>query len=81
MVSAATEAYEQARLIGPNSYVIREESGNALELDEWKALVAGSKFAQWPSYGMQRSGHIALQDHGDRVWYRNLRVRHSGLDR
>lgn len=39
MVSAATEAYEKARLIGPNSYAISERSGNALDLDEWKSLV------------------------------------------
>jgi hypothetical protein len=43
--------------------------------DEWKALVAGSKFAQWPTYGMSKAGHIVLQDHGNPVWYRNLKVR------
>ncbi len=43
--------------------------------DEWKSLVAASKFAEWPDYGMHHEGHIALQDHGARVWYRNLRIR------
>ena len=42
---------------------------------EWKAKVAASKFAQWPGYGLARTGHIALQDHGDRVAYRNIRIR------
>lgn len=42
---------------------------------EWEALVAGSKFAQWPGYGRASSGHIALQDHGDQVAYRNIRIR------
>jgi hypothetical protein len=42
---------------------------------DWKARVANSKFAQWPSYGLAKKGHIALQDHGDRVAYRNIRVR------
>lgn len=43
--------------------------------DEWKGLVAASKFNQWPGYGMAERGHIALQDHGDPVWYRNIRIR------
>lgn len=43
--------------------------------DEWRALVAETKFADWPGYGMARSGHVGLQDHGDPVWYRNLKIR------
>jgi hypothetical protein len=42
---------------------------------EWAALVAGSKFKEWPDYGKKTTGHLVLQDHGDRVQYRNLRVR------
>lgn len=42
---------------------------------EWTALVAASKFAEWPEYGTYPSGHIGLQDHGDRVSFRNLKVR------
>ncbi|HET7273997.1 MAG TPA: DUF1080 domain-containing protein [Longimicrobiaceae bacterium] len=42
---------------------------------EWEARVADSKFAQWPGYGMAKRGHIALQDHGDRVSYRNIKIR------
>jgi Domain of Unknown Function (DUF1080) len=42
---------------------------------EWQQRVAASKFAEMPRYGRARRGHIALQDHGDRVAYRNLRIR------
>lgn len=42
---------------------------------EWEALVKASKFAQWPGYGRAPKGRIALQDHGDRVAYRNIKIR------
>jgi hypothetical protein len=41
----------------------------------WDSLVAASKFVEWPGYGRARRGHIALQDHGDTVAYRNIRIR------
>ncbi len=43
--------------------------------DAWKALVANSKFASMPRYGRETKGHIALQDHGDHVWFRNIKIR------
>jgi hypothetical protein len=42
---------------------------------EWEKMVAGSKFASMPAYGKAKKGHIALQDHGDPVWFRNIRIR------
>ena len=41
---------------------------------EWEEQVASSKFAQWPNYGRAREGHIALQDHGDPVRYRDIKI-------
>ena len=43
--------------------------------EDWEALVAASKFAEWPPYGRARVGHIALQNYGDRVAYRAIRIR------
>ncbi len=43
--------------------------------EEWEALVAGSKFAQWEGYGRSPRGRLAIQDHGDPVWFRNIRIR------
>ncbi len=42
---------------------------------EWEAMVADSKFADWPIFGKSPKGHIGLQDHGDRVAYRNIKIR------
>jgi hypothetical protein len=42
---------------------------------EWTQRVAASKFAEMPRYGRARRGHIALQDHGDEVAFRNIRIR------
>ncbi len=43
--------------------------------DNWKQLVAGSKFKTWPAFAMYKTGKIALQDHGDAVWYRNISIK------
>lgn len=43
--------------------------------DAWPSMVAASKFASMPEFGTFTSGHIAFQDHGDKVWYRNIKIR------
>lgn len=43
--------------------------------DHWKALIAGSKFKDMPDFGSFVSGKIALQDHGNQVWYRNIKIK------
>jgi hypothetical protein len=43
--------------------------------DNWKALIAGSKFATWEGFGTYKTGKIALQDHGDEVWFKNISIK------
>lgn len=43
--------------------------------EEWDKMVENSKFKDWEQFGKSRSGHIALQDHDDRVSFRNIRIR------
>lgn len=42
---------------------------------DWQARVAASKFASLPRYGRVPRGHVAIQDHGDPVRFRNVRIR------
>jgi hypothetical protein len=41
----------------------------------WEKLIAESKFHAMPAFGSYHSGHIALQDHGEEVWYRNIAIK------
>ncbi len=43
--------------------------------DNWKKLIAGSKFGAMPGFGTFKTGHIALQDHGNWVWYKNIMIK------
>ena len=42
---------------------------------KWDEMVAASKFKTMPDFGKASKGHIALQDHGDNVWFRNIKIR------
>ena len=43
--------------------------------DNWKNLIAGSKFKDMQDFGTFKKGKIALQDHGDNVWFRNIKIK------
>ncbi|MBS1947591.1 MAG: DUF1080 domain-containing protein [Bacteroidetes bacterium] len=43
--------------------------------EDWKKLVAGSKFKQWPEFATFKTGRIDLQDHGNEVWFRNIKIK------
>lgn len=43
--------------------------------DDWNKRVAQSKFAPFQSFSKKSEGGILLQDHGDPVWFRNIRIR------
>jgi 3-keto-disaccharide hydrolase len=45
---------------------------------DWKDRVQKSKFKAMPRYGLEKTGHIALQDHGDEVAFRALKIKVLG---
>jgi hypothetical protein len=43
--------------------------------DDWFARKTGGKNADFPEYGLAHSGRFGLQDHGSKVWYKNMKVK------
>ena len=73
-------SWNEARLLVQGTHVEHWLNGvkvveYELQSDEWEELVSQTKFDTIPAYGRQPTGHIALQDHGDWVAYRNIKIR------
>lgn len=43
--------------------------------DQWKEDLKSTKWKDFPDYGTKKKGKISLQDHGDQVWFRNIKIR------
>ena len=72
--------WNSARLVARGAHV--EHWMNGVKLldyeigsDDWTQRVQASKFAPLPRYAREAGGHIAIQDHGDPVAFRNLKIR------
>ena len=72
--------FNTAKLVVDDGHVQHWLNGHkVVEYDmasaDFKAKVAGSKFAKWPAFAASPQGHLALQDHGDPVTFRNMRIK------
>lgn len=79
-VAKPTGEWNRGRIVVRGNHVRHFLNGEKvidveLGSDDWKQRVADSKFAKWPGYGKSPRGHIVLQDHGAKVWYRNVRIK------
>ncbi|HEY0009429.1 MAG TPA: family 16 glycoside hydrolase [Tepidisphaeraceae bacterium] len=79
-VTLPVGAWNRVRLVVRGNHVehwLNNEKVVEYELNspEWKAAVQKSKFRDVAGYGQEKIGHLVLQDHGDAVWYRNIKIR------
>ncbi len=42
---------------------------------EWHALIKAGKWSDFPDYGLAKRGRIALQDHGSKIWFKNIKIK------
>ena len=70
-------------LVYKGTVVHMQNGENVLEYhlwtDQWEEMIANSKFDGWEEMinagGDDRKGYIGLQDHGDDVWFRNIKLK------
>lgn len=79
-VTKPVGSWNQARLLVRGAHVEHWLNGVKvveydLWTDEWERRVRDSKFRAYPHYARARRGRIGLQDHGDRVAFRNIKIR------
>lgn len=43
--------------------------------EAWDKMVENSKFKGWEGFGKHQTGHIGLQDHGNKVWFRDIKIK------
>ena len=51
------------------------KDARAFVFSDWNKRIADSKFSDNENFASVEKGHIALQDHGDDVWYRNIKIK------
>jgi hypothetical protein len=77
--------WNQARILSQNKHVEHWLNGvKVLEYerggDDYRKLVKESKYVDWPNFGEAEKGNILLQDHGNLVSFRNIKIREINVE-
>ncbi|MDX1943471.1 MAG: family 16 glycoside hydrolase [Saprospiraceae bacterium] len=72
--------WNQVRIVVKGNKIEQWQNGRKIVetevgTNEWNKLIAESKWKDYPDFGKAKKGHIVLQDHGNRVWFRNIRIK------
>lgn len=81
----AVGGWNKSRIVVDGSKITHVLNGTRvvevdMDSDAFRAKVGNSKFKDWEKFAKEKSGHIAFQDHGNKVWYRNIKIRSSDND-
>ena len=72
--------WNKVKIISKGGHVEQWQNGyKVVEFDmnsaAYQDLIKNSKFKDMKGFGQAKKGHIALQDHGDKVWFRNIKIK------
>ncbi len=72
--------WNQAEIIVSQGTVVHFQNGEKvleyhIGTPDWDKMVKNSKFKDFPEFGKYKEGFIALQDHGNNVWYRGIKIK------
>jgi len=72
--------WNQVEIISYQGTVVFKMNGETglefhLGTPDWEKMIKESKFKDFPEFGKIREGYIGLQDHGNDVWFRNIKIK------
>lgn len=72
--------WNSIKLVSKDGHVEHWQNGYKIVETEmhtaaWDELVKNSKFKDMPDFGKAKKGHVSLQDHGDKIWFKNIKIR------
>lgn len=73
-------SWNSSRIVFDKGHVIYYLNGKKVVeftawTDEWNEKVQKGKWKNYPAYGKAKTGFVGLQDHGSKIWFRNIKIK------